>query len=333
MSNNKWAALLPNGYNSVIDDGLVGDGDSVLFMVDVTNGTVLKKFRTSQGNYTRTNGMASAVVSDVPYDITGDAVFVGDLRGDVYRIDLTQPDFPMEKMIETISPYKTPITTPLRLTQYQNFSNAITDIMVHVGTGKFIEVTDRSDLINQDQYVLGIFDKGAGANEYPINPLDDNIVEQTINTDEQTRTITNNTVNKGDHLGWRVLLPGEGERIIAKMATRASAHILVFSSYLPKAGNGCATGGASWVMAVDNRTGGQPYGGSLLNNGTADGVYIEDQVFGITPIGYAGGGGEILIISTDTGGSDCQDDEDCSEISVSIPDFTWRRRSWNRIDL
>ncbi|MFC3195068.1 pilus assembly protein [Marinicella sediminis] len=332
LNNDKWVALLPNGYNSVVRDGRAGSGDSVLFMVDMETGGVLKKFRTGEGNFDRSNGMAGAVVSDVPYDITGDAVFVGDLRGDVYRIDLTDPGFPFEKMIDTVNPYETPITTPLRLTQYQNFSNSPTDIMVHLGTGKFIEVNDRTEQLEQKQFVAGIFDQGAASSTYPISLMNERVIEQVITSEDNIRTLTNTPVSKSNHLGWRVELPGDGERVVSKMATRASAHILVYSTYLPRAGSGCATGGASWVMAADNRTGGQPYAGSLLNDGNADGVYIEDQVFGITPIGYAGGGGEILIISTDDPGGDCSGEEDCSSISVTIPDFTWRRRSWNRVE-
>lgn len=333
LSNNKWVALLPNGYNSVIADGKVGTGDSVLYMVDMETGEVLKKLSTSNGDYARTNGMAGAVVSDAPYDITGDAAFVGDLRGDVYRIDLTDPAFPMTKMINAIDPYKTPITTPLRLTQYLNFSNSPNDIMVHFGTGKFIELKDRTELLSDPQYVAGVFDRGQDSQNYPIDIVDNDLmVVQEIVTNGNLRTISNEPVNKSTDLGWYTKLPAEGERVIAKMATRASAHILVYASYLPTANSGCKTGGASWVMAVDNRTGGQPQSGSLLVDGTADGVYIENQVFGITPIGFAGGGGEILIISTDDGGTNCEEGEECNGITVTIPDFTWRRRSWNRIN-
>ncbi|MCB1582821.1 MAG: hypothetical protein KDI92_07140 [Xanthomonadales bacterium] len=336
LPDNKWVALLPNGYNSIVNDGLQGTGQSVLYMVDIVDGSLVKKFTTGEGSYTRPNGMAGAVVSDVKYDITGDVIFVGDLRGDIYRIDLNENGYPMEKMIKSINPYQVPIATPLRLTQYINYSNSPRDVMVHFGTGKYIELTDRT-VIPPDiyQYTGGILDQGYGASVYPIDILgvhNDQMVEQEITASGDERTFTNNPVDKATDLGWYVKLPELGERVIAKMASRASAHLLVYASYLPTANTGCSTGGASWVMVADNRTGGQPAGGSVLRDGTADGVYIENQVFGITPIGFAGGG-EILIISTDDGGTNCEEGEECNDTTITIPDFTWRRRSWNRIDI
>ena len=330
LESNHWAAFLPNGYNNIIEDGHVGSGTSVLYMVDIANGHVLKKFDTGKGDDSQTNGMAAAVVSDVPFDITGDAVFVGDFRGDVYRIDLTDSSYPMELMISSIEPYKTHITTPLRLTQYQNFSNLTEDIMVHIGTGKFIEATDKSSSNTVPQYVAGIFDRGPGDTEYPVNIVENSaIVEQRVLSEvDGRRIISSLPVAKGTNVGWRMQLPSSGERVIAKMATRSSAHFLIYSSFLPKGENACSTGGASWIMVVDNRTGGQPSSGSVLKSGTADGVFVENQVFGVTPIGFAGGGGEILIISTD---DNTGDGSSTSDNSISIPDFTWRRRSWHRM--
>lgn len=331
--DGQWVAFLPNGYNNIIRDGHSGSGTSVLFMVDMETGTKLKEYDTGKGQINRTNGMASPVVSDVPYTLNGDAVFVGDLRGDVYRIDLTKANsnsFPdAEIMIQAIDPYKTPITIPLRLTQRQIFSPNPTDVMVNIGTGKFIEQGDRSSLTDGSQYVAAIFDKGALSSEYPINLLsgDSKMVVQvaTDDTSTNTRTITQLPVSKNMHHGWVMELPGEGERVIAKMATRASAYFLIYSSFLPLGGSACATGGASFVSVVDSRTGGSPIDGPVLQDGTVDGVYVENQVFGVTPIGFAGGGGEILIISTDDGAADGGD------VTIIIPDFTWRRRSWHRM--
>jgi type IV pilus assembly protein PilY1 len=343
LKDDKWVALLPNGYNSPETedkngraDPYNGTGNSVLFMVDVANGNLVKKF-VGDGPGVKPNGMASAAVSDIPYDITGDAAFVGDLKGSVYRIDLTDTSYAMDKMADSIDPFKTAITTPIRLTQFQNFSNDTKDVMVHYGTGKFIEDEDKnpnSPASSTYQYVVGLFDRGQ-TSATPINVLTGDIVEQQILTEVNgLRTLSDYAVEKGTHDGWRLKLASvnetdpTGERVIAKMATRASAHFLILSSYLPTGGSSCSSGGASWVMVVDNRTGGEPEFGSILNGGTADGMFVENQVFGVTPIGFAGGGGEILIISTDSD-SDCEG-ENC-DASIVIPDFTWRRRSWHRM--
>ena len=329
LQDNRWVALLPNGYNSIASDANIGSGKSILFMVDMRNGQVIKKYDTGHGDYSQSNGMASATVSDVPYDVTADTAFVGDLRGDIYRIDLTDSSLNMELMINSISPYNTSITTPIKLTQYTNFSRQTEDVMVHFGTGKFIENSDRSSSSITSQYIAAIFDQGADSSEYPINITSDSrVVEQyVVSQTDGERVLSNHNVDQASDIGWRMLLPDSGERIITEMAYRFSAHFLIYTTYIPLGGSACSTGGASWIMVVDNRTGGQPQSnGSVLRGGNADGVYIENQIFGVTPIGFAGGGGEILIVSDDnSNGVDNEDDN-----NIYIPDFTWRRRSWHR---
>lgn len=341
---NKWVALLPNGYNSTETedkngrtDVNVGSGKSVMFMVNMEDGTKITKFE-GEPEGLKPNGMASAAVSDIPYNISANTAFFGDLEGSIYRVDLTDSDFPKSRMVASIESYKTSITSPVRLTQYQNFSNRSDDIMVHYGTGKFIEDEDKlpdSIASTTFQYLVGVFDRGH-SELTPLKVLSNlsggDFVEQTIETEtDALRTVSNNPVVKGDDKGWFMRLAQKdvtdptGERIFAKMATRASAHFLIFSTYLPTGGNACSSGGASWVMVVDNRTGGQPQSGSILNSGTADGMFVDNQVFGVTPIGFAGGGGEILIISTDS------DVEGGGDNAIVIPDFTWRRRSWHRM--
>ena len=327
LKDDRWVAFVPNGYNSIEEDSYVGSGQSVLYMLDMSNGNMIKKFETGYGDTNVSNGMASPTVSDVPYDITADTAYVGDLRGDVYRIDLTNESYNMELMIKSIEPYKTSITTPIKLTQYENFSRQTEDIMVHFGTGKFIENKDRSSSTISPQYIAGIFDKGPNSNEYPINVTGDSrVVEQfVVSQNEGERVLTNHSTDKTRHLGWRMKLPDSGERIITEMAYRFSAHFLIYSTYIPLGGSACSTGGSSWIMVVDNRTGGQPIStGPVLRDGQADGVYIENQVFGVTPIGFAGGGGEILIVSDDSSADNEEDN------NIYIPDFTWRRRSWHR---
>lgn len=338
-TNGKWVAFLPNGYNNTENDGFASTtGNSVLFMVDIATGIELGKFDSGVGilessDGTTPNGMAGPVASDAVYDLVSEAVFVGDLRGDVYKIDLQNTDGTSSGTIDSTSisqftksivDYKTPITTPLRLTNF-NGTPGLKNTMVVIGTGKFIEDGDRT---NQDkQYIASIFADHATAT-YPINILDANVVEQTAKDTDGLRLITNdnNTPVTILKYGWRMELPGTGERIVAKMIKRRSAKFLIYSSYLPNGGSKCSSGGSSVVTVIDWRTGIAPITGSVLKDGVADGIYIENQVFGVTPLGLAGGGGERLILGTDSA-----DNENNEDQSIIIPDFTWRRRSWQRL--
>lgn len=332
LKDGTWVGFLPNGYNSIVNDNHVGTGHSVLYMIDLATGAKLAKFDTGEGDLLQSNGMAGPVVSDAIFDLDAEMAYVGDLKGDIYKIDLTGATIDnssMTKLITSVNDYKTSITTPLRLTRFNDFPG-LSGVMVTFGTGKFIEIGDKS--IVEPQYIASIFADHPTAT-YPIDILDTNVVEQIATDDVATgiRTITNNEVTIGSDFGWRMKLIGEGERIVAKMTKRRTAKFLIYSTYLPTGGSACSSGGSSVVSVIDWRTGGPPKTGSLLKNGNADGIYIENQVFGVTPLGLAGGGGERLILGTDEDTNNNGNGIGGEQEVIIIPDFTWRRRSWQRL--
>jgi type IV pilus assembly protein PilY1 len=148
----RWVVIFGNGYNSY-------NGHAVLFIVDALDGTVVKKIDTGVGDG---NGLSSPAVIDVNNDFIADYVYAGDLKGNLWKFDLTD-----SSPANWVVAYKEG-TTPKPL--FQATSQPITsrpDVMWHpkhhgflviFGTGIYLDNSHRSDVSQQTVY--GIWDYG-----------------------------------------------------------------------------------------------------------------------------------------------------------------------------
>ena len=133
-----WVAAFTSGYNN-------SDGYGYIYFVNPANGTLLEKVRTP----TPSSGLtqASAYVQDYSDD-TADSIYVGDLNGQVWRFDLTQP-------LGTSTPYPAPTLFAL-LTDTGGVPQPVTSaplIEIHpttrlryvmIGTGRLLDTSDVS---------------------------------------------------------------------------------------------------------------------------------------------------------------------------------------------
>jgi hypothetical protein len=76
---SSWIVLFGNGYNS-------HNGHAVLFILDPKDGSVIKAIDTGVGPC---NGLSSPTAVDINGDFTVDYVYAGDLRGNMWKFDLT----------------------------------------------------------------------------------------------------------------------------------------------------------------------------------------------------------------------------------------------------
>jgi type IV pilus assembly protein PilY1 len=79
----KWIVIFGNGYNSE-------NSNTVLFILNASDGTLLKKIDTGVGSC---SGLSSITPIDVDSDDKVDYVFAGDLEGNMWKFDLTDSDF------------------------------------------------------------------------------------------------------------------------------------------------------------------------------------------------------------------------------------------------
>src|SRR3546814_11728367 len=78
LNNGATAAIVGNGINS-------NNGHSVLFLLDLATGAVIRKFDTGSGG---DNGLSAPPGADTNADGQLDYVFARDLTGHVWKFDL-----------------------------------------------------------------------------------------------------------------------------------------------------------------------------------------------------------------------------------------------------
>jgi len=90
LHNGKWAAIFGNGYNNTVNDGSRSTtGHAVLYIVDLEDGSVIRKINTKAGTQTAPNGLATVTPVDVDGDFIIEYVYAGDLQGNMWKFDLT----------------------------------------------------------------------------------------------------------------------------------------------------------------------------------------------------------------------------------------------------
>jgi type IV pilus assembly protein PilY1 len=159
--------IFGNGY-----DTADGNGHAILFVLDALTGTVLKRFDTGIGSVTDCNGMSTPAPVDVELDGYVDYVYAGDLKGNMWKIDLRDADTDnwafAFKNGSTPMPLITvrnengdvqPITAPpeVMLDGNQVEEEDVRGLMVIFGTGKYLHYTDFNDTTVQSFY--GIWDQ------------------------------------------------------------------------------------------------------------------------------------------------------------------------------
>lgn len=264
LRGGHWVAIFGNGYNNTAADGKASTtGNAVLYVVNLADGSLRHKLDTGKGYAAdpsggkRPNGLASPAVVDSDGDGFVDAVYAGDLFGNLWKFDFS-----------TATPSLGLSGQPLfsaPCTALPNNCQAITSkpsvsrhpqrdgLLVHFGTGKNLERNDRNRGGQQSFYT--IWDKGAAVTRSQL-------LQQTITgagTHGFDVTMTANTPDWSTQRGWYVnLIVGSDhghERQISD--SRLQYGILWFTStlYYPTATDPCVPSGRSRQFAVDPATG------------------------------------------------------------------------------
>ena len=83
MANGQWAAVFGNGYNGT------GTGRAYLYIVNIETGALITKIDTTVGTALDPNGLATPAVVDLNGDSIVDYAYAGDLKGNMWKFDLT----------------------------------------------------------------------------------------------------------------------------------------------------------------------------------------------------------------------------------------------------
>ncbi len=260
MANDKWAAVFGNGYNNTEADGHVSStGNAVLYIVFLDGGldgvwtadTDYIKIDTGVGEtlaIPSPNGLATPAVADVDSDFIADYIYAGDLRGNVWKFDVTDANpqswksQPTRLFTAASASGPQPITVRPEVGRHYYADEGI---LVYVGTGKYLEMSDNS-LTGPSHTMYAIWDKLDG-NTSAVDRSE--LLRQEILPDPATvRVISDKAIDWDQHMGWYIDLIAAGERHASRPLLRNER--LIFTTIIPNA-EVCGTGGSSWLMEVN----------------------------------------------------------------------------------
>ncbi|MEO8224613.1 MAG: PilC/PilY family type IV pilus protein, partial [Gammaproteobacteria bacterium] len=258
MYNGGWVAIVPNGYNS--------GGNAELFILNLKTGAIIKEIDTGAGT---DNGLSEATPVDVDGDRITDYIYAGDLRGNMWKFDVTSSDTANWKVAFTGAPLYTacsadPCTTSNRqpITARPEVGlNPAAGYFVYFGTGRYFAVGDNGVGTGANT-VYAIRDKNTKGTSSPVLPAAgrSTLVQQTVLYEqvrsfgehtEAIRVTSNNPITDVKN-GWYLNLPASGERQVSSPLLLNGR--LIFTTTIPS-GDACAAGGDSWLMEIDALSG------------------------------------------------------------------------------
>ncbi len=280
MANGKFAAVMGNGYDSA-------NQTPVLYIIDIGTGEIIKSISTKASS--DANGLSTPISIDVNGDRVIDAVYAGDLNGNLWKFDVSSSD-PADWQVaygtiaspqplyiaKDSSGNNQPITAKPQVGSHPDGG-----VMVYFGTGKYFEIGDNSTTDIQTFY--GIRDdcvSEAGNTTicsttstfapYAIANQRDVLQEQTIDAESLVQTTDVNgdivasfnvrqtsehTVDFSTQHGWYMDLltppqPGTAEGERVVTFPLLRSGRIIFVTLIPS-NLECDFGGTSWLMELN----------------------------------------------------------------------------------
>jgi type IV pilus assembly protein PilY1 len=249
----KWVVLLTSGYNNgaLDNDGVtannpVGNGQGYLYILNAFNGSLISKLGTGAGSNTSPSGLGKigAFVNDAFKNNFATYAYVGDLEGGLWRFDINSGAVVKLATLRDPGGVRQPITTAPQLGIINKTR------VVFVGTGKYLEQTDLTS--TQIQTVYAIKDDDSSS-EF-TNLRGGGLVQQTLVSSGDFRSITSQAVDFGTGFGWMVDFPA-GERV--NVDPLLLNGVLLMPTTVPNS-TSCLGGGYGWFNYFNYKTGGSP---------------------------------------------------------------------------
>ena len=259
--STKWYAIFGNGYNSQSQTAR-------LFIVELDSGNVAKVIDTGVGGTAagQENGLGAVLPVDDNGDRITDYVYAGDLKGNLWKFDLTgssksQWDVAYKQSGTPVPLFRActsaacnageeqPITARPEAIRHPNGG-----IMVLFGTGKYFETTDAAVPASpQMQTYYGVLDDGAALTGSRGLLQAQSIAAEGSVGGIDYRTVSQNTVDYTTQFGWYLDLapPASssiGERVVSAPIIRYGR--VIFTTLIPSS-DACDFGGTGWLMELD----------------------------------------------------------------------------------
>ncbi|MDX1694150.1 MAG: PilC/PilY family type IV pilus protein [Ketobacteraceae bacterium] len=267
MNNGNWVVIVGNGYNS-------NSGKAVLYIFDLANGSLIRKIDTGAAV---DNGMATPAVFDEDNDGDVDWIYAGDLRGNVWKFDVTASSpatwgsafeqagspAPLFTAVDAGGDPQ-PITAPV--------SVAVNDVtgdpnynkrFIFFGTGSYFRSGDPND--SQVQSWYGLIDEDATIASREVLRQRSISDQGTVGSRPVRVFDQGSTGDMAGVQGWYMDFDTDaGERIVTTSRYyRLVVPALIASSIIPVA-DPCEPGGRGFINAIN------PFTGERLTQGIFD---------------------------------------------------------------
>jgi type IV pilus assembly protein PilY1 len=256
LNNGQWVAIFGNGYNST-------NGNAYLYVVNLETGALLAKI--AAGTEIN-NGLSTPVLWDNNGDKIIDIVYAGDLKGNLWKFDLTAASSTSWVLANGALPLFTaertagvrqPITAQPKVS-----AHPMGGTLVLFGTGQYLGDADLTNNDIQSFYAIRDSNLGSTVNR---SQLQAQTIDQQVDIGVSTiRVTSSNTVDysgsPAQH-GWYMdlVFPASattgGERIVSTSSFLEDR--VIFTTITPSR-DPCQPGGTSWLMEVLTLTGQRP---------------------------------------------------------------------------
>ncbi|MBI4755010.1 MAG: hypothetical protein HY778_06215 [Betaproteobacteria bacterium] len=281
---DKWAVIVGNGYNSPSNRAAL----YLLFIEDGIDGvwTPDQDFRKLVVECNPACPGANGLSTPTPMDTNGDgivdAVYAGDLQGNLWKF-LVGPQDADVTVTDNPDTWKADFNGQPLFVARDGAGNrqpivAAPEVTLHprqgqvvlVGTGRFLENTDIGSQAAQSFY--GVLDAADGLtrvgsrSDLFARTLGEGGASGTTADGSGAAQAGQRTVSGGEfsyrlpgtqdqtYLGWVVDLPAGGERVVAN--PQIIAGTVFFNTLIPTT-DACGVGGSGWLMALDYLGGGE----------------------------------------------------------------------------
>ena len=323
-----WVVVLLSGYDNA-------DGYGHFLIVDPKTGDLLDDIKTP----TATTGLAhgEAFIIDST-DGTADAVYAGDLQGNLWRADLTGTGagtYPAPtKIAELRAPDGTaqPVTSRPTVAIHPKTKRR----HVMVGTGRLLDTTDVAAAQVQSFYSI-VDGNNAAFGKSGADPAKVNFPILRANLEANTDPLADINFDPGTQMGWvedlgidpgklaingadAVASTGIAYRVVSDSSTLAGA--VAFSTVLPS-GDACSPSGVGRIYGRDFNGGKTTIGRSIVGEYAAT-AYI-DRDSPVTDLRYLSVKGKATLIS----GTEKSDKD---KVSIEPPGNLYvRRLNWREL--
>ncbi|MBC7413943.1 MAG: pilus assembly protein [Herminiimonas sp.] len=283
-----WVVVLTSGFNNI-------DGVGYFYIVNPATGALIEKVSTGFGSLANQAGLtyASGYAPDIS-DGTADAIYAGDLSGNVWRLDLTgtPASYPAPTLIAQLrdpAGVAQPVTTRPLIEVQPNTQKRY----VLVGTGRLLDNSDIANPQVESFYAIG---DGSIDQFYTAAtlPASKSFPTRRADLNPNTNLLTGIGSAPANPLGWyydfSLSSNGAAERV--NVNPTVNYGVVAFAANLPN-GDACNPSGTNRIFGVNLGT-----GQSVLTDSIGTQISFSTKLTGVvTDIGFANLNGKIKLLA------------------------------------